>query len=116
MAQSNYYKDFPNSAIDIFGVNIASTASLLDYARMAEAKIFIYTSTGGLYGSSEFYHKETQIPLLNLDNNFYFSSKSCSEVLIHNYRHIFKTVIFRPFFIYGETKQDICLFRDFLIK
>lgn len=104
LAQSNYYKDFPNSATDIFGVNVASTSSLLDYARMAKAKIFIYASTGGLYGGSEFYHKEIQRPLFNVDNNFYFSSKSCSEILIHNYKHMFKTIIFRPFFIYGSNQ------------
>src|SRR4051812_27221224 len=53
LAQSNRWQEFPDQAADIFAVNVASTARLLDYAVHAGATNFVLASTGGLYGSSE---------------------------------------------------------------
>ena len=105
LAQSNHYKQFPDRASDIFEVNVSSTAKLLDYARNANAKMFIYTSTGGVYGTSDQPFHEFQATQSKLPNNFYVSSKWCAETLIHNYREFFNTVIFRPFFIYGKGQN-----------
>ena len=105
LAQSNHYKDFPKYASDIFEVNVRSSAKLLDYARNANAQIFIYTSTGGVYGTSDTAFSESQAAQSSLPNNFYVSTKWSSEVFVQNYSKIFKTVIFRPFFIYGKGQD-----------
>ena len=43
LAQSNEFRNFPHQALDIFTVNLASTAKLLDYAyREKGKKIYIY--------------------------------------------------------------------------
>ena len=105
LAQSNHYKDFPSHASDIFNVNMSSSVRLLEYARTANAKLFIYTSTGGVYGNSNKPFHEFQATQLTLPNNFYFSTKWCTETLIYNYNKFFNTVIFRPFFIYGKGQD-----------
>ena len=105
LAQSNHYKDFPSYASDIFNVNVSSSVNLLEYARSANAKLFIYTSTGGVYGNSNKPFYEFQATQLTLPNNFYFSTKWCTETLISNYNKFFNTVIFRPFFIYGNGQD-----------
>ena len=49
LAQSKDYKDFPKKAIDIFEINTVKLLKMLDYARKAGAKKFIYASSGGVY-------------------------------------------------------------------
>ena len=49
LAQSHAYRDFPAGAVDMFRVNVASTASLLEYARRAGASRFYLASTGSVY-------------------------------------------------------------------
>ena len=77
LAQSNHFKDFPSYASDIFNVNVSSSVYLLEYARSANAKLFVYTSTGGVYGHSNKPFYEYQATQLTLPNNFYFRSKWC---------------------------------------
>lgn len=105
LAQSNRYKQFPSHASDIFEVNVSSSSRLLEYARNANAQIFIFTSTGGVYGTSDKPFHESQASQSTLPNNFYVSTKWCTETLIHNYSDFFQTVIFRPFFIYGKGQN-----------
>jgi UDP-glucose 4-epimerase len=101
LAQSSNYRDFPNSAEDIFKVNVDSTAKLLEFARKAGAKTFIYASTGGLYGSGKLAFKENS-NILPLDElNFHFSSKLSGEVIAQPYSSLMNVIIVRPFFIYG---------------
>ena len=105
LAQSSNYRDFPNSAEDIFGINVDSTAKLLEYARKAGAKTFIYASTGGLYGSGEQAFKEDSniLPLNEL--NFHFSSKLSGEAIVQPYSALMNVIIIRPFFIYGPSQR-----------
>lgn len=102
LAQSSFYKDFPDQANDIFRVNVESTFELLEYARKAEAKRFIFASTGGIYGYSKRPFVETDpVQLLG----FYFSSKYIAELMIQDYRQFFDTIIVRPFFVYGAGQK-----------
>src|SRR5262249_22562463 len=41
LAQSERYRDFPEGALDLFAVNVQSTAALLEYARGAGASAFV---------------------------------------------------------------------------
>lgn len=103
LAQSEHYRDFPERAEQIFAVNVHGTLSLLEYARIAGAETFIFTSTGGVYGTSYERFAETD-PVDPL--NFYLSSKYSAELLLANYGRFFRTVVLRPFFVYGPGQSE----------
>jgi nucleoside-diphosphate-sugar epimerase len=104
LAQSRFYKQFPEKAKDIFDVNIHSTFQLLEYARQAGARCFVFASSGGVYGYSyeKFVETDPVTPL-----NFYLSSKYTAELLIGNYNKFFNTVVLRFFFVYGEGQKGM---------
>lgn len=106
LAQSKFYKDFPEQAKDIFSVNVNSTFNLLEYARRVGAERFIFASTGGIYGYSyeKFVETDPVSPL-----NFYLSSKYIAELLIANYQQFFHTTVFRLFFVYGIGQPQTML-------
>ena len=105
LAQSSKFRDFPENALDVFNVNLNSTAQLLDYAKRAGAKQFVYASTGGVYenGSNEL---SENAPLVDLGKlGHYLGSKASGEILAHSYASEFQVVIIRPFFIYGPGQK-----------
>jgi nucleoside-diphosphate-sugar epimerase len=106
LAQSRFYKDFPEQAGDIFAVNVDGTFKLLEYARRAGAGRFILASTGGVYGYSyeKFVETDPVSPL-----NFYLSSKYISELLVGNYQQYFDTTVLRLFFVYGAGQKPTML-------
>lgn len=106
LAQSRFYRRFPEKAKDIFEVNIASTLGLLEYARRAGAERFILASSGGVYGYSDEKFVETD-PVNPLD--FYLSSKYTSELLTANYHSFFHTAVFRFFFVYGPGQENMLI-------
>src|SRR5947209_10507527 len=53
LAQSRKFRDFPNEASDVLAVNVRSTFELALWAQKAGARKFIFTSTGGLCGTSD---------------------------------------------------------------
>ncbi len=109
LCQSNRFRDFPESAQDIFSVNVSSTALLLDYALKCGVSKFIYASSGGIYGKGEKAFKENS-PFLPLNNlNFYLGSKACSEILTQGYLKEFCITVIRPFFIYGQNQNKTML-------
>jgi nucleoside-diphosphate-sugar epimerase len=105
LAQSSNFRDFPQSALDVFKVNIESTAQLLDYARRIGVKQFIYASSGGVYGNgvNPFHEHAPIVPFNQL--GYYLGSKACSEILVQSYASIFKVIILRPFFMYGPGQN-----------
>jgi nucleoside-diphosphate-sugar epimerase len=98
LAQSKFYRQFPEGARDVFGVNVYGTFQLLEYAREAHAQSFIQASSGGVYGYS--YERFTETNPAN-PLNFYLSSKYAAELLTANYQRFFRTVVLRFFFVYG---------------
>ena len=104
LAQSKRYREFPDGADDVFGVNVASTFALLEYARAAGASKFVFASTGGVYGASD-------RPLSESDRlnplNFYLSSKYSAESFVASYRPLFQTIVFRFFFVYGPGQTGM---------
>ena len=105
LAQSSNYRAFPNKSLDIYQVNVDSTARLLDYAVSSGAASFIFASTGGLYpGGDKPCNEESQLlPFSKL--NYHFSSKLASEILAWPYSSLMNIVILRPFFIYGKGQR-----------
>jgi nucleoside-diphosphate-sugar epimerase len=104
LAQSRRYREFPGGAEDMFAINVASTFHLLEYARRAGAQTFLLASTGGIYGYSYEALVETS-PANPL--NFYLTSKHVAESLVGNYQGLFRTVVFRFFFVYGPGQEGM---------
>ena len=107
LAQSNQWQDFPDAALDIFGVNVNATARLLDYAVKSGVTHFVLASTGGLYGNSSEPITEAA-PLRTPEGplQYYFGTKRASELLALSYRDRFCVSILRPFFVYGAGQRS----------
>ena len=106
LAQSRFYRQFPDKAGDIFDVNVQGTFRLLDYARRAKAESFIFASTGGVYGygAKKFLETDPVNP-----GNFYGISKLAGELLLQAYEPFFRSVIFRPFSVYGPGQDNMLI-------
>jgi len=105
LAQSSRYKDFPDQAMDVYKVNVDSTARLLDYAHRAGAGRFIFASTGGLYGSGESALHESAVLLPHDRLNYHFAGKYAGETLVACYTSLMHVVTLRPFFMYGQGQR-----------
>tara|TARA_B100001564_G_scaffold352891_1_gene361009 strand:- start:47 stop:919 length:873 start_codon:yes stop_codon:yes gene_type:complete len=107
LAQSDNYRDFPEQAADVFQVNTSQVLHMLNYARQAGARTFIYASTGGIYGLSEPENGTTEeiaIPA-NGKLGFYPSTKLCSEILAENFAPYMNIGLLRFFFVYGRGQK-----------
>jgi UDP-glucose 4-epimerase len=93
LAQSEHYRSFPEQAFDIFEINVASTARLIDWARRAGVTRFVYASSGGVESRG----------------GYYLASKKCAELLVENYRSLLHVIVLRPFFVYGEGQRPSML-------
>jgi UDP-glucose 4-epimerase len=109
LAQSEFFRDFPNKAQNIFDVNVSSTLKLLEYCRNAGGSNFIYASSGGIYGTSEKGFDEEDHVAPHGELGFYLSTKLCSEVLVENYSQFFNIIISRLFFVYGKRQKKSML-------
>jgi nucleoside-diphosphate-sugar epimerase len=104
LAVSRLHRDFPTSAGDLFEVNVASAAALLDYARQASANRFLLGSTGSVYdGCSDGVLNEDR-PLT--PKRFFPASKLAAEILAIEYRKIFPISTLRFFTPYGPGQAD----------
>lgn len=108
-AQSSKFRDFPDSALDVFNVNVASTARLLNYAKHVGAKQFIYASSGGVYGNGSQAFKENAAIIPAGQLGYYLGSKACGEILVQSYASVFQVTVIRPFFIYGPGQNRTML-------
>ena len=106
LAQSKFYKEFPERAQDIFDVNTRSTLQLLEYGRKAGINRFIFASSGGVYGfgKKEFVETDPIRP-----TNFYLDSKCWAEAIIWQFKEFFDTTVLRPFFVYGVGQDPTML-------
>lgn len=103
LAQAREFRDFPQSALSVFAINVATTAVLLDYARSASAQSFVYASSGGVYLGLQSAPLTEDSPLhAPGDLGYYLSTKLSSEALVGSYAAEFSTAALRYFFIYGQ--------------
>jgi UDP-glucose 4-epimerase len=105
LAQSARYRDFPDGAGDVFAVNLASTAQILDYARTAGAKRFILASTGGIYRANSSPITEDSELLGPAELGHYFATKLAAEMIAGNYRQFMDVHVLRIFFMYGPGQR-----------
>lgn len=110
MAQSENFRNFPDGAMDVFKVNVDSTASLLDYAQKCGAARFVYASSGGVYGAgAHAFHENSPISEPG-KLGYYLGSKLCSEILVESYVSCMQVNIARFFFVYGpEQKRSMLI-------
>ena len=105
LAQSPKFRDFPEHALDVFRVNIESTARLLNHASQTAVKQFIYASSGGIYGSGQTALSENAPIIPHGQLGYYLGSKFCSEVLIQSYAAHMQITVLRFFFVYGPGQK-----------
>jgi UDP-glucose 4-epimerase len=102
--------EFPEQALDVFRVNVASTAALLDHAVSVGARRFIYASSGGVYESRARAMSENT-PIKSPGRlGHYLGSKLSGELLVQSYASHMTVVVLRFFFMYGPGQA-----RDMLI-
>jgi nucleoside-diphosphate-sugar epimerase len=105
LAQSTHFRDVPAQALDVFQVNVATTAKLLDHALRAGARQFLYASSGGVYGAGNqaFHENSSIVPPGQL--GYYLGSKLSGEVLVQSYVPHLQALVLRFFFIYGPGQN-----------
>jgi UDP-glucose 4-epimerase len=99
LAQSPHYAAFPDRALDVFQVNVQSTALLLDWGRRHGLRRFILASAGGV---------ETPSPSGG-HLSYYLGSKRSAELLAAAYRDQFAVVTLRFHFVYGRGQRPTML-------
>jgi UDP-glucose 4-epimerase len=105
VAQSNNYKDFPNSALEVFNVNLTSTLKLLEYGRQAEIQRFVLASTGGLYEQNRLPLNEDSALFSPDKLTHYLATKLSAEIFSRNFRPYFHVDMLRIFFMYGPEQK-----------
>lgn len=103
LAQSHAYRDFPAGAVDMFRVNVASTASLLEYARRAGASRFYLASTGSVY---EPYTRGMAENAPVAPSDYYPATKLAAECLLVPYATQMTVCALRLFCLYGPGQAD----------
>lgn len=107
LAQSKYFRQFPNQAMDVFNVNIEANQKLIHHAYNKKLKKLLYVSTGGIYQNISHEGAMEEDPVnANSELNYYLASKLCTELLFRNYMNFFELAcIVRPFFVFGPTQN-----------
>lgn len=106
LAQSARFREFPVQAGDIFAVNTASTARLLDYARRAGCRTFVLASTGGVYAARAAPLDEAAPLAEGASLGFYAATKLAAELIARQYEGSFSVVVLRFFFVYGAGQAE----------
>ena len=109
LAQSEDYGAFPKRVSNVFRVNVASVASLLEWAQAAGATHFVQASTGGIYGLGPRAFKETDTVNIAGRLGYYYSTKYAAEIIANSYRDYLTIVSLRYFFIYGADQNPSML-------
>jgi UDP-glucuronate 4-epimerase len=93
-------------------VNVMGTLNMLENAKKAGVKNFVYASSSSVYGNN------TKVPFSESDPvdtpiSPYAATKKCTELLAHTYSHLYKmpTTGLRFFTVYGPWgRPDMALF------
>ncbi len=105
LAQSEYFREFPARAVEVFEVNTWQMVRFLDWARRSGARSFILASSGGVYGTTrEKMSEEIEIPAGG-NLGFYLGTKLCSEIMAENFSPFMSIVVLRFFFVYGRGQR-----------
>lgn len=103
LAQSLRHRDFPDGAADMTAVNVAATAALLEYARLAGASVFILASSGSVYSPAP--HPLAEDAAI-APAGFYAASKAAAECLVRPYESMLRVCTLRLFYPYGPGQEN----------
>lgn len=98
LAQSRHYREFPEHADELYAVNTAATAALLEYAAEVGAGLFVLASTGTVY---EPYGGRLAEDMALAPTSFYSATKLAAEALMQGWRSRFAGCALRLFFPFG---------------
>jgi len=84
-------------------VNTLATLQLLNWAKSAGVKDFIYASSGSVYGLSDEPHVTEELPLLPIST--YNKTKMVAEQIVSNWRNEFRVISLRPATICGYSPR-----------
>jgi len=101
LAQANV--PFPDGASDLFAVNTASTAALLEHARRAQARAFVFASSASVYGLGDAPWREDDALSAR---DFYSATKVSAERLVLAYEQQFSATIMRLVAPYGPGQRS----------
>jgi nucleoside-diphosphate-sugar epimerase len=103
LAQARHYRHFPEDAPEMFRVNVAGTAALLEYSRQAGASVFCLVSSGRVY---EPYADEIREDIALTPARYLGASKLAAEIVSRPYADLFALSILRLFFPYGPGQRE----------
>ncbi len=109
LAVSRHHRDFPGKALDLFQVNAASAAELLDFARVTGVSRAVFGSTGTVYSSTTI---STDAAAGNVEsefrkpNSYFAASKLFADVLCEFYRDYLPIATLRLYAPYGPGLKD----------
>jgi UDP-glucose 4-epimerase len=104
LAVSPHHRDFPSRATELFQVNVATTAALLDFAWRAGVKHFVLGSTGSVYHNSG--HEVLSESIALAPNRFFPATKLAAEQMSHEYQSFFNVTTLRFFTPYGPQQRE----------
>jgi nucleoside-diphosphate-sugar epimerase len=105
LAVSRFHRGFPETALDMFNVNVASVAQLLDFARRAGAGQFILGSTGTVYHPFKNpICREDDV--LDPESYFGFSKLAAERFALTYASQHFEVFVPRFFSPYGPGQED----------
>jgi len=106
LAQSRRYRDFPEGVADMQRINIDATVELLEWARQAGVRQFVFASTANVYAPSVHLLVETSPAI---PNSFYGASKLAAEHLARQYQKYFQVDILRLFTVFGPRQRNMLI-------
>lgn len=104
LAQSRRYREFPAAADDLFTVNVAATARLLEASRSAGVGRVVLASTGTVrevQGAPAGANSTVAAP-----PSFFAATKLAAEMLLWPYAAHLRGCVLRLFFPYGPGQTD----------
>ena len=99
LAVSRLHRHFPETALDLFHVNVHSTALLMDFARRTGVGHVLVGSTGTVY-DVPFGHAARESDYLP-PKSYFAATKQAADSLAVQYRPLFPVTVLRFFVPYG---------------
>ncbi len=106
LAQSEYFRDFPSKALEIFNVNVNRYLEVLEYATKNNIAHVMYASSGGVYAQQNRQFAEEDKLALSEELGFYLGSKICAETISSSFSTILNLQVIRFFFVYGQGQKE----------
>jgi len=103
LSQSPRYRELPQQAAHVWGVNVTSALRAAEWARRCGTKQFVYASTGTVYAPAFAPHRESD-PVRR--DGGYALSKIHAEEALHQFDGQMRMALARCFSVYGPGQRD----------